>query len=1002
MAKKAAPQANRQTVFSSFVCDAQGVCEFPDLMGRRVEEILLVSTMYDLYILEQDGLLSELIYSEYVDLGLSNAPRVTRVARGDDALAQLKERKFDLVISMLRVGDMDVADFVHEARAIRDDMPIALLVPNIAELNRIGDRRDELGVDDIFLWQGDARILLAMIKIYEDRWNAPADTALGDVGTIIVVEDSVRFLSVLLPQLYSELVKQTRAVMREGLNRMQKLMRLRARPKIQIAASYEEALGLFEQYKSTLFGVIADVRFPRKDEHHPSAGLDFIQHVHRELPDVPALLQSSEIGNRALAQSIGVSFLHKQSDTLLQDLRRFILENFGFGDFVFRMPDRREVGRAHDLHSMVRVLAEVPDESIRYHATRNHFSNWLRARSEFALARTVRPLRADDFGDTQGLREYLVIAFREAIRNNRRGTIEDFSPQRFDGETSFARVGGGSLGGKARGLAFFDAMLLRSRIESEFEDLRIFVPTSVVIGTDCFDRFLELNDLQTTTLYEASDEWIIKRFLDAHLPNDVLYDLSAFLREIRTPIAVRSSSILEDSQYHPFAGVFQTYMLPNNHPDDNVRLSQLVCAIQHVYASGFSVDARRYMAASSLRAEEQKMAVVLQPVIGTRRDDYFYPDFAGVVRSYNFYPFGQIKPEDGVANVCLGLGQVIMDGGESLRFSPSHPHVIPEMAHGKEFLDRAQRRFCAINVGKPRDATPDLEHRAIELLDLDVAEKHGTLNAVGSVWDPENQAFYDGIHRAGVRTVTFAHVLKSGIFPLADVLKRILELGRESMSVPVELEFAVNLNTEPKEFAVLQIRPFTAAADLEPVNCDDFARDATLVNSTMAMGNGVVDGVQNVIYVRPEKFDAAKTTQIAAEVRQLNEQLAGSDEHCILIGPGRWGSSNSWLGIPVTWSHITTARVIIETSLEDFIVDPSQGSHFFHNLTSMGVAYMTVNAGLRCGFVDWKWLEKQPVRDETDYVRLVRLAEPLEVRVDGRSSHGVILKAATRVAATFA
>lgn len=969
---------------------------FPNLMPRRIEKILLVSSAYESFILEEDGLLSELIFSEYMDLGLTHAPDVTRVATGEEALSAIREGEFDLVITMLRLGDMDIARFGRAVHEISPDLPVVLLIANEIELVRLGERRDEVNVDGIYVWQGDAKLFLAIIKVLEDRWNAAHDTQIGGVGVIILVEDSRRHRSSLLPALYSELVAQTRSVMLDGLNRMHKLLRLRARPKILIAENYEEGVELYERYKDYIFGLITDVGFPRAGRRDPRAGLALIRHVRREHPDVPVLLQSSDPSNRQLAEPIGCSFLHKHSSTLLQDLREFMLHNFGFGDFVFRTPDGHEVARAPDLLSMKRVLPTVPDESLDYHAQRNHFSNWLRARTEFVLARRLRPRKRSEFPDSEALRRYLISAIEEALGHSRRGVVEDFSRKRFDSNTRFARMGGGSLGGKARGLAFFDALLARHQLDRAFEAVRIYVPPCVVIGTDVFDEFLDRNGLRRTALYDGDDDRIRRAFRKAKLPPHLVEDLRVYLDRVRYPIAVRSSSLLEDSPSHPFAGVYDTHMISNNHPDLAERLEQLCEAIKLVYASTFFSTARRYLEATPYRIEEQEMGVILQKLVGHEREHYFYPSFAGVVRSYNFYPFGRMKPEEGVASVVLGLGQLVAEGGEALRFCPAHPQVLPQLAYGEQFLDQSQRGFFAIDLAHRDDPRADAVGSGVTRLELEDAERHQTLAPIGSVWSHEDQAFYDGISRPGIRAVTFAHVLKADVFPLAKILCRVLELGRQSMSAPVEIEFAVNLDSDPKEFAILQMRPYGVTGDFEPVEVESVPRPAMLCYSTRALGHGIIDGIHDIVYVKPDTFDTAKTREIARQIAAINETLRVANRPAMLIGPGRWGSSNDWLGVPVTWAQVSTARIIVEVGLDKFVVDPSQGSHFFHNLTSFGTAYLTINQRMDQGFVDWAWLDRQPAESETELVRHVRLEIPVEARIDGRRSQAAVLKWSVR------
>lgn len=962
-----------------------------DLMARRVGSILLVAAAYDSFIFEEDGLLTELIFSEYADLGLSNAPAVTRALSGEEALEALRVRPFDLIITTLRLGDMDIFTFAGAVRKTAPETPLVLLIPNEAELMQFGPRRAELDVDDIFVWYGDARLFVAIIKLIEDRWNVHHDTQVGGVGVLILVEDSVRYRSSLLPIMYGELVQQTRSVMLDGLNRAQRLLRLRARPKILVAETYEEGGELLECFRDYLFGVITDVAFPRGGHQDPQAGIDFITRAHELAPDLPALMQSSDESNRRIADQIGVAFLHKRSRTLLQDVRRFMVENFSFGEFVFRTPDRREVARAGDIREMCRVLRTIPLESLDYHARRNHFSNWLRARTEYELADRLRPVKVSEFENLEELKHYLIAAFDEALRQNRRGVVESFSPERFDGAPGFWRIGIGSLGGKARGLVFLDAMLARHM--TDFMDLgvRVYVPPCVVLCTDVFDEFLDENRLRSPALYTADDDWIRAAFHQAELPHWVTQRLAEYIHEVSGPVAVRSSSLLEDSQYHPFAGVYDTYMIRNNDDDEALRLRKLADTVKLVFASTFFAAARQYLEAASQRVDEQRMAVILQPVVGSAHEHYHYPSFAGVARSYNFYTFGQMRPEDGVASVALGLGQAVVEGGPALRFCPRHPHVLPQLAVGRAFLNQSQQTFLAVDLAADEDAA---RKPALARLDLEDAERHGTLHAVGSVWSPENEAFYDGIYRPGARCVTFAHVLKSDLFPLAEVLRRVQELGQRGMNGPVEFEFAANLDARPREFAILQMRPFGKQSGGEAVEVSGSSADELVCYSEQALGHGIIDGIVDIVYVKPRRFDASCTRQIAEEIADRNQRLRSDGRRCILIGPGRWGTSNYWLGIPVAWTQISSAAVIVEAGIENFIVDPSQGSHFFHNLTTHGTAYMTVNPRLGKGFVDWNWLEAQPVEHETAFVRHVRLAEPVEARIDGRSSRGVICKRA--------
>lgn len=966
-------------------------------MSRRVDSVLLVATPYDSFILEEDGLLTEMIYSEYADLGLSNAPAVTRAAGGEEALAALRARRFDLVITMLRLGDADIFDFGRAARAAAPDVPVVLLVPSEAELMQLGPRRGKLDVDDIYVWYGDAKLFVAIIKLVEDRWNVSRDTELGGVGVCILLEDSVRYRSSLLPIMYGELVNQTRSVMRDGLNRAQRLMRMRARPKILVAERYEQGIRLLEDYREFLFGVIADVSFPRQGRMDPRAGLALISRARELSPDLPALLQSSDEANARLAQSIGAAFLHKRSKTLLEDVRRFMTESFGFGDFVFRTPDGGEVGRARDIREMCAALRAAPEPSIEYHARRNHFSNWLRARTEFELAQRLRPRTVSEFKTLSELKQYLVQAFEEALRRSRRGAVQAFDPQRFDPQAGFWRIGGGSLGGKARGLVYLDALLSRHAAALEGLDVRVYVPPSVVLCTDVFETFVRENRMRPSSLAGWTDARIRRLFLDTPLPDWLMEQLAAYVSAMREPLAVRSSSLLEDSQYFPFAGVYATYMLRNNHTDDRVRLAHLADAVRLVYASVFLSTARQYLDSTNQRLDEQRMAVVLQPVVGEAYERYFYPGIAGVARSYNFYTFGRMKPEEGVASVVLGLGHTVVEGGPALRFCPRHPHVLPQLSLGKRFLDESQRQFLAIELSAADRGPRDESTPMIATLELEDAERHGTLQPVGSVWSSENDALYDGIYRSGPRLVTLAHVLKSDVFPLAEILVRVQQIAEQSMGGPVEFEFAANLSPSCREFAILQLRPYGRGGGFEPVEIDGLPRAALLCYSEKAHGHGVIEGVEDVIYVRPDRFDAAQTQQIAQELAGVIGRLRAEGRVCVLMGPGRWGTSTPRLGVPVTWAQISAARIIVEAGLDEFVVEPSQGTHFFHNLASQGTAYLTVNPRAPHDFVDWRWLDAQPAAHETERIRHVRLAGAVEARIDGRTGRAVICKAGAEI-----
>ena len=968
---------------------------FQHLMPHRVQEILLVASMYDAFTLEEGGRLTELLLSEYREMNLSFPPHVTRASTGKEALKLTSVRRFDMVITMSRLGDMAAPDLACQLKTNHRELPIFNLAFNPRELQHMRDQDSACQIDRYFLWTGDVRLLLAIIKYCEDYLNVGHDTHYGDVRCILLIEDSVRFYSSYLPMLYTEVLEQTQSLMVEGINLSHRLLRLRARPKILLATTYEEAWNFYKDYKDSILGVISDGRFPWKGVERDDAGVEFIKRVKYVDPHTPAVLQSTNTGLAEVAKEIGAGFIHKRSRKLLRELRQFMLDNFGFGDFVFRMPDGREIGRAPDLKSLDRLLRTVPIESIYHHARNDHFSNWLRARTEFGLAASLRPRKVSEFKDREELREYLVQSISHFRAESQRGVVADFSRRHFDTSSAFVRIGGGSLGGKGRGLAFMNSILYRYGINNRFPGTLISVPPTAVVGTNVFDTFMDQGDLREMALGEVDDAEVVNYFLEAKLPSAIYGDLEAFLDQVRYPLAVRSSSLLEDSQFQPFAGVYATYMLANNHEDLKVRLDQLCDAIKLVYASAYSHAAKSYIEATSNRIEEEKMAVIIQQMVGQRYEKFDYPHFSGVAHSSNFYPSSGMKPKDGVAAVALGLGRMVVEGGQSLRFSPVQPGVLPQFGTVDDWLKLSQRNFYAVDVSDP-DAYPTArDDFNLALLDLSDAERHGTLDPIGSVYSPENNAIYDGIHRPGARLVSFAHVLKSDIFPLAGILKLLLELGRRTMSAEVEIEFAVVLGDgqlDPHQFGFLQIRPLAAGFEAPDIPEGLLNSGNAVVATNVALGNGRNDQIRDVVYVPRSRFDRGSTEAIAAEIEKFNRGFVNEATPYLLLGPGRWGSADRWLGIPVRWDQISGARVIVETDLEDFKVTPSQGTHFFQNLTSFQVGYLTVNAGKGESRLDWDWLDSQSAHQEGEFVRHIRLDGPLTVLIDGRSHRGVILK----------
>ncbi|RMI27526.1 MAG: histidine kinase, partial [Calditrichaeota bacterium] len=834
-------------------------------MRIRIRDVLLVSSLYDLFVFEEDGRLYELIHDEYKGLNLSNAPELTRVSSGHEALALAEEEKrFDLIITTPHIEDMNAAEFARMVRDANLDIPIVLLAYDDRELSSVLSSPDASLFDRMFIWQGDYRLLIAIIKHLEDSLNVDHDTRTVGVQLILLIEDNVRYYSLFLPIIYSELLSQSMRLISEGVSLTDKYLRMRARPKILLCTNYEDAWYYYEKYKDYILGIISDIDFIRNGKPDPEAGIKFAENIKQQFPDIPILLQSNRPECAERASQVGACFLLKDSPTLLNDLRKFMMDNFGFGDFIFRMPDGTEVARANDLLSLEQQLHRVPDESIVFHAQRNHFSNWLKARTEFWIANKLRPRKVEEFNSVSELRQLLISTLREYRKIKQRGTITDFKKETFDPDNSFARIGGGSLGGKARGIGFMNFLINNYQIYNRFKGVSIFVPPGVVLGTEVFDYFLDENDLRHFALSATDDEAIYRRFLEAdRFPEDVLYQLTQFLDVVRTPLAVRSSSLLEDSQYHPFAGVYQTYMIPNRHPRSDRRLEELLNAIKCVYASTFSRRAKEYIRVTSYRLEEEKMAVIVQKMVGSAHENRFYPDFAGVAKTYNFYPVPPQQASDGIASVALGLGKTVVEGGNSVKFCPKYPQHIPQLSTIDEALENNQRTFYALKLDAQLDMnTPSSDDTVLEAYPLSVAEKDGTLNYIGSTYSYENHAIYEGLSRDGTRLVTFAPILKGKIFPLAEILEILLETCRRGMGMPVEIEFAANLSVprgRPREFAVLQMRPLVISREMEQLNVDEAPLEALICKSDMVLGNGVINNIYDIVMVDYERFDRSKT-----------------------------------------------------------------------------------------------------------------------------------------------
>ena len=973
---------------------------FKDLGRYRVNDILLVSTLYDSFILSEDGQLSEVMLDEFLDLDLHHTPRLRRVSTGERALRIARdEGRYNLIISSMHVADMSAKTLAEKVEAAGLQTPVISLAYDIRDLSDVDVSQVGTKVDRVFLWQGDVRILLAIVKYVEDRMNVARDTGEMGVQAIIVIEDNVRFYSSFLPVIYTELMRHSHSLLPDGMNRSHKLMRIQARPKILLCGTYEEAWRYFDAHQDDVLGVISDVSFPKDGQMFKRAGVEFAKRVRELQPDVPIMLQSGlhDLEIASEAASLGIPYVMKDSPTLLQELREFMKEGFGFGDFVFRTPDGAVVSVARDLRELESQLHVVPPESVAFHGERNHFSRWLKARTEFELAHFLRPRRVSDYETVEGLRETLIDALRSYRRQQHRGVVADFEAEMFEPESDFSRIGSGSLGGKGRGLAFVNFMLSDYDLEARFPEVQVSVPAAVVLATDIFDRTLEENNLRDFALESKDHQEVAKRFRKARFPHDVYQQLRDLLKRATYPLAIRSSSLLEDSQYQPFAGIYQTVMLSNDQEDLDVRVERLLAAIRTVYLSMFTGRTKSYLGASPYRLEEEKMAVIIQKVTGLTHGNRFYPDISGVARSHNFYPASPIKAKDGITAVALGLGATVVDGNVCFRFCPKYPQHVMQFSSVDDILRNSQRNFYGLELGRGGDALAtdiDTEFKLTQF-GLEVAEQDGSLQFLGSTYSPENNAIYDGVAREGVRLVSFAPVLKHEIFPLANILELMLEIGRRATGSPVEIEFAANVKrseSSKSEFTILQLRPLALSRELVDMNIGSVEKKDLICSSQVVLGHGKVDDIFDIVVVSQDTFDRASTGEIAAEVGRLNADLVQQGIPYVLIGIGRLGSHEPWLGIPVTWDQIAGAKVIVEAGFENFKIRPSQGSHFFHNLTAFNVGYFTVNPESGEGIVDWSWLSAQPAVTELTYVRHLRLDRPITIKMNGKKSEGVILK----------
>jgi CheY-like chemotaxis protein len=966
------------------------------LMQKRIHRILVICSHYDFFMLEEDGRIDEQIYTEYVSLNLRFPPVFIQAETAAIAFEILERDQIDLVIEMLNIRDVDAFELAHRLKAKYPATPVVVLTHFSREVSLRLQNEDLSAVDRVFCWLGNADLLLAIIKLFEDSLNVEYDAGKIGVQTIMLVEDSVRYISSFLPNMYKIVLEQSRGFMVEGLNEHQKMLRMRGRPKILLATDYDEALSLYERYGHSMLGIISDVSYKKNRKSGESLmGVELARRVKADDPMMPVILQSSDPSNKKFAEELGVGFINKQSKSLSLDLRDYMVDKFAFGDFIFRDPDtRREISRATDLNTLQQQIAEIPDNVLEYHTSRNEVSKWLKARALFPLAQMFRQLQNPDFENLQQIREYIYEAIASFRRSKGRGIISKFDNKSFDKYQIFSRIGEGSLGGKARGLAFIDSFINKYGLFHAFDPVVVTIPRTVVIGTDLFDLFMESNDLYKLALSDASDDDILQGFVKAHLPKSLLEDLSSFLSVVKRPVAVRSSSKLEDSHFQPFAGIYSTVMVPNVCNEHDM-LKLLANAIKTVYASAFYKASKAYMTATQNAIDEEKMGIILQEVCGRKYENLYYPVLSGVARSVNFYPVKPEQPADGIASIAYGLGKYIVDGGMSVRFSPRHPKRALLLSSPDIALRESQKIFYALNLD-PQNYQPSTDDGS-NLLKVPVkqAKEHRAMHFVASTFDSSNNIIRDGISDNGRLLVTFSRILQYNEFPLADILSKLLEIGEREMNNPVEIEFAVDMDTppsKPRTFYVLQIRPIVVNEESGNNNIGEIEPSSCILFSESALGNGTYNDLSDIVYVRPETFKAADNKQLARDIELLNDRFKTEGRTFILIGPGRWGSSDPWLGIPVKWPQISEARIIVESGLENYRIDPSQGTHFFQNLTSFRVGYLTINAYKKEGLLDIDFLNLQPSYFETDQIRCVRFEKPLNVIIDGRLGKAAIFK----------
>ena len=966
---------------------------FVNLMTRRIFNVLIVANPYDAFMLEDDGRVDEKIFDEYMDLGLRYPPTFTQVTTTEEADKVLKTTDIDLVICMPGNADNDAFDVARAVKAASPSTPCVVLTPFSHGITKRMENEDLSVFDYVFCWLGNTNLILSIIKLIEDKMNIEHDMAEAGVQMILLVEDGVRFYSSILPNLYNYILLQSRNFSTEALNPHAAAQRKRGRPKVLLARTYEEAMELYGKYGDNALGVISDARFPREGKKDPEAGLKLLREIRKRDEYVPLILQSAESENRQKAEAEGFRFVDKNSKKMDIDLRRLMEEHMGFGDFVFHDPKTgSEILRIRTLKELQDNIFTIPNDSMLYHVSRNHMSRWLSARAIFPVSAFLKHVTWHKLQDVDAHRQIIFDAIVQYRRMKNIGVVAVFDRGKFDAYGHFARIGDGSLGGKGRGLAFIDNIIKRHPELNQYPGAAVCIPKTLVLCTDVFDDFMDKNNLYQVALSDASDEEILSHFLRAQLPDSLIADFFTFFDAVKAPIAIRSSSLLEDSHYQPFAGIYSTYMIPYLE-DKYEMLRMLASAIKAVYASVYYRDSKAYMTATRNVIDQEKMAVILQEVVGRRYGDRYYPSFSGVLRSLNYYPIGEEKAEEGIVNLALGLGKYIVDGGQTLRVSPYHPRQVLQTSEMEMALRETQTRFYALDMTHVGDGFKVDDGFNILNLRVKEADKDGSLQYIASTFDPYDQVIRDGIYEGGRKVITFCGVLQHGVFPLPELLQMVQKLGTEEMRRPVEIEFACNLNADKTgELNLLQIRPIVDSKQMLDEDLAALPDERCLLRSHNSLGHGICDGVCDVVYVKAgEDFTATNNPAIACEIERMNRQFLADGRGYVLVGPGRWGSSDPWLGIPVKWPHISAAKVIVEAGLKNYRVDPSQGTHFFQNLTSFGVGYFTINTFRGDGLFRRDILDAMPAVEETQFVRHVRFDRPLKIMMDGKKQEGVVL-----------